>query len=355
MSNNEVLISIIIPCYNADKFISQGIQSVVNQPMQNYELIIVDDGSIDNSSQICKDFCNRYPNIKYYYISNHGAGYARNFGIKKATGKWIMFLDADDLYLPDTLNSNLEKKLENYSRESVDIIYTSKCESDLALQTPIGYYSLDSYHFNPIPDLEFWAAIYNHSFLIQKNTFFFEYKEQDIESAFRYRTISKANKIIKDNKICFYLRRINPVSNINTWNLFTMHCIKAMCYQHLFDECQKMDDKDWLFEIVQTEINEFYKCCMINKCENKEYLDQINELFLNSRKAQSEYRRSLKMDSKYWNNHILYPLANISQKRKKDPFESKANKVNVIFPKDDIIMKRLRAIGIYLKECILSQ
>ena len=96
------LISIIIPLYNKETAIANTISSVLKQTYINWELIVVDDGSTDRSGEIVKSITDK--RILYFIKENGGVSSARNYGIKKANGKWIVFLDADDYFLPDALN-----------------------------------------------------------------------------------------------------------------------------------------------------------------------------------------------------------------------------------------------------------
>jgi len=95
-------VSIIMPAYNSSRWISDSIQSVLDQYYEQWELLIVDDGSTDNTKNIVKDFLND-KRIKYYYQENSGPAVARNYGISKASGKYLAFLDSDDLWKPNKL------------------------------------------------------------------------------------------------------------------------------------------------------------------------------------------------------------------------------------------------------------
>jgi glycosyltransferase involved in cell wall biosynthesis len=100
------LVSIVIPCYKAELFIAETIQSIINQTYANWELIIIDDGSPDNQREIIKPFLSDV-RIQYHYQNNAGVSAARNKGLELSKGDFIAFLDADDLFLP----FNLEKKV----------------------------------------------------------------------------------------------------------------------------------------------------------------------------------------------------------------------------------------------------
>lgn len=101
------LVTIIIPLYNKVDAIKDTIGSVMGQSYSNWELLIIDDGSNDGSSDVVKDYLddNR---IKYYKKNNGGVSSARNFGLMKAKGEWLIFLDADDTFLPNALSSLVE-------------------------------------------------------------------------------------------------------------------------------------------------------------------------------------------------------------------------------------------------------
>lgn len=96
--------SIIIPTYNYGHFIAAAIQSVLAQPNKNYELIIVDDGSTDNTKAIVSKFVKQNSFVRYIKQSNQGAAAARNLGIKLASGDYLLFLDADDRLSPTALS-----------------------------------------------------------------------------------------------------------------------------------------------------------------------------------------------------------------------------------------------------------
>lgn len=116
MDRNKV--SVIIPTYNCAKYLPQAIESVLNQTYKDYEIIIVDDGSTDNTKEIISVYQSK---IKYIYQDNAGVSKARNTGIQNSTGMYIAFLDADDRWLPFKLELQIKcfEKLPN-----VDLIFS---------------------------------------------------------------------------------------------------------------------------------------------------------------------------------------------------------------------------------------
>ncbi|WP_281216945.1 glycosyltransferase family 2 protein [Lysinibacillus capsici] len=106
---NQPLVSIITPSYNSTRFVTEMVQSVLEQTYTNFELIIVDDCSKDNSLDVLNAFSKQDQRIKVYSLEkNSGAAKARNFGIQVANGKYLAFLDSDDLWDPNKLALQVE-------------------------------------------------------------------------------------------------------------------------------------------------------------------------------------------------------------------------------------------------------
>lgn len=111
-------ISIIIPVFNTEKYLRRCLDSVIAQEYKDIELVLINDGSTDNSERLINEYKNKYPKlISYYSKENTGVADTRNFGIEKATGDYIMFLDSDD-YIDTALLKNLEK----YINKNIDLI-----------------------------------------------------------------------------------------------------------------------------------------------------------------------------------------------------------------------------------------
>ncbi len=106
---NAPLVSVIIPCYNHGKYLPEAFESVWKQNYQNTEIIVVDDGSADDTKQITE----KYQSVKYLYQSNQGLSAARNTGIKNSTGDFLIFLDADDWLLDDAIITNVNYMLQD--------------------------------------------------------------------------------------------------------------------------------------------------------------------------------------------------------------------------------------------------
>lgn len=115
---NKPLISIIVPVYKVENFIHTCIESVLNQTYSNWELILVNDGSPDNCPQICDDYAAKDQRIKVIHKENGGLSSARNVGLDNMTGEYVTFLDSDDFFHPEYLESLLDLSIQH----SADIV-----------------------------------------------------------------------------------------------------------------------------------------------------------------------------------------------------------------------------------------
>jgi glycosyltransferase involved in cell wall biosynthesis len=108
-------VSVIIPTYNCSRYLPEALESVFSQSYEDFEVLIVDDGSIDNTTDVVSGLMRNWPKrIHYYYLEHNGVSAARNFGIKAGTGEYIAFLDADDVWLTDYLREMVSKIEEGY-------------------------------------------------------------------------------------------------------------------------------------------------------------------------------------------------------------------------------------------------
>ena len=133
------LISVIIPTYNRAHFLSAAIESVLNQTYKNIEIIVVDDGSTDDTQTVLEPF--KYA-IRYLYTNNGGPAHARNVGMKAASGKYVAFLDSDDTYLPRKLALQIAFKEEH---PEIGMVYT-EWSSSYDGKTIAEEYHLRTFH-----------------------------------------------------------------------------------------------------------------------------------------------------------------------------------------------------------------
>lgn len=119
----QELVSVITPVYNAERFIGEQIESVLAQTYSPIELVLVDDCSKDGSAEIIKEYCKRYPNIVYHLQEkNMGAGAARNKALELAKGRYVAFLDSDDVWYPDKITQQMALMQETGAQVSYTAI-----------------------------------------------------------------------------------------------------------------------------------------------------------------------------------------------------------------------------------------
>jgi glycosyltransferase involved in cell wall biosynthesis len=118
-NNKNELISVIIPCYNSEKTINRAIDSVINQSYKNLEILVIDDGSTDNTRNIINNYIKNDTRIKYFYLDNSGGpSLPSNFGVDKSEGEFVAFLDHDDEW---ALNK-LERQLNLIKSDQIDFV-----------------------------------------------------------------------------------------------------------------------------------------------------------------------------------------------------------------------------------------
>ena len=115
----QPLVSVIVPCYNMEKFLERSLSSLLMQDYTNIEILLVDDGSKDNTPSMIDEYSARYPNVRAFHKPNGGLSSARNYGMQRVNGEYIMFVDPDDNVAIDFVSSALSSAL----RYSADVVY----------------------------------------------------------------------------------------------------------------------------------------------------------------------------------------------------------------------------------------
>ena len=173
-------VSIIIPCYNQGKFLDETLKSVYEQTYKDWECLMIDDGSTDNTPEICKSWLEKDSRFKYFHKKNEGVNNARNFGLDLASGTWIQLLDADDLIKKEKLSKSL-LYIDQYNL----IITDFEMLKDLETMDP--FCNLQKYEINYENFLAGWDVDFNlpihcpivHSLIIDETRFKTSLKAKD--------------------------------------------------------------------------------------------------------------------------------------------------------------------------------
>lgn len=240
-----VKLSVIIPVYNVGNYIKNSLCSLINQENQDFEIIIINDGSTDNTLQIINSLFSQsgYHNFRIISKENGGVSSARNRGIEESKGEYLYFLDGDD-YVSNDFMSTIIKQLQN---ENYDIIawrydvvsddkkviskYSDRHKtiefSEISGKTAIEY-MIDE-------KMRIWtcSAIYNRKLIIRNNLFFSEGCTNGEDQEFIFKSLIKANLIYFINKeLSFYVQRAGSITN--SYNIRKFDAINAMeraaCY-----------------------------------------------------------------------------------------------------------------------------
>lgn len=197
----DSLISIIIPVYNIENYIGECITSVLRQSYENLEIIVIDDGSTDNTREIVKNLCETDLRITLIEQENHGVSFARNVGIKRAKGDYLIFVDGDDWLEIDSVQRLLSYALEL----EADIIKGSFIWRDTIRGLKKDYILEEKKYEKQeviksflcgrnIPS-SVWASLYKRDFICRNNLFFNEDEKIGEDGVFTMKALDKANAV----------------------------------------------------------------------------------------------------------------------------------------------------------------
>lgn len=199
ISNSIKKISLVMPVYNSEKSIKESIESVILQTYSNWELVIVDDGSVDNSANICDSYSNQDQRIKVCHIRNEGVSHARNYGISIASGDLLCFLDSDDRLVPQALSIIIDNFKENdllifgyiemptQKKHSLNKTLTFDSIDNFAK----SYQALDSSHLLNVP----WNKCFRTARLKENKIYFPEDLSMGEDLLFNLQYLEKCNSI----------------------------------------------------------------------------------------------------------------------------------------------------------------
>lgn len=247
---NTPEVSVIVPVYNAEKYLKECISSIQNQSLKNVEIICVDDDSRDNSLKLLKEFASKDSRISIIKNQHGGAGAARNAGLQKAQGNYIIFLDADDYFAPDMLKTMQKNCMENNA--DFCVCRSKRFETSIHEAYPIDW-TIDTKLlpnnasvFSP-EDIKndifrvvigwAWDKMYKKSFIDQHQIFFQEQASTN-DMLFTFSTLIMAKKISICNEYFVFQRIGNPASVSNSreksWKCFVeaLRAVKKMLIQN---------------------------------------------------------------------------------------------------------------------------
>lgn len=228
--------SVIVTIYNIEEWIYRCIQSILGQTYNDFEIILVDDGSTDRSGKICDEFCEKYPNtFRVIHKENGGPSDARNVGVQAARGEYIIFIDGDDFLKEDALR-NMKDAIVNFSKP--DILYSNGnfefsdrknlfrknnivCLEKKENQQFTGKELLRTLLRNQINGWSVWGKAYSREFWVN-NGFCFRYRfMEDMDLCYKIYIVAQSVAVIPPY-YCYYRGRTGSLlSKFNAENLLT--------------------------------------------------------------------------------------------------------------------------------------
>ena len=225
-------VSVIIPVYNVEKYIDKCLNSLVNQTLKDIEIIVVNDGSIDNSQKIIDNYVKRYPKLVRSFVrENGGQGSARNFGLEQASGEYIAYVDSDDYIEPNMLDLMYEEAISSKSDIVICGSNVVSFEGNLLKEESAVIYN-DPKLDIILGKMAVWNKIYKREFLLKSNVKFREHVwYEDID--FTMKLLMSTNKIsfINRNLYNYLLRPGSTMNNTNIKrNLELLQAFNEMIY-----------------------------------------------------------------------------------------------------------------------------
>lgn len=280
-------ISVIVPIFNVEALLPRCIESICNQTYINLEIILVNDGSTDESGQICEEYARRDERIKVVHKKNGGLSDARNTGIKLATGEFIAFVDSDDYIVHDAY----EKLITEAFKYDLDVICSNALVSRIGKEetslirsrkAPETIFSGIDYMCENINNKSFsvcvWLNLYKSS-LIKENEIFFEKGLLHEDEEWSPRIFLAARKVKYIDFITYvYVIRENSISNAKDKSLNGLHIVKT-CYKmeaifdNVLDRKQKKILMDYLLFI-------FLGGVFIGRLDRRQFKGAVRRFFV---------------------------------------------------------------------------
>lgn len=293
-SMKRPLISVIIPVYNVAKFLQQSIESVLNQDYDNYEVILVDDGSTDDSPRLCDNFAALNKKVKVIHKDNAGQGEARNSGMDVASGQYIYFMDSDDTIQTNTLSTFVDFVIANGDFDIVGTDYQYTKEDNRMMPVKItGHDEI----FNDAQDVQNRflrrtlvilapATFYNISWMKQNGLRFKDipYSEDQL---FIWEALAKARRVGFIHKTLYnYLRHAGSIMTASRFDKIVASYPYFKALQERFSKEENLDPETRKFMLSRWLVGIFHSASKL--CSYKEYAELLKrcEGCSNIKKAQ---------------------------------------------------------------------
>ncbi|WP_210470035.1 CDP-glycerol:glycerophosphate glycerophosphotransferase [Sporosarcina sp. 6E9] len=318
-------ISIIMPIYNTEEFLVHSIQSVLQQTYQNFELLLLNDNSEDNSKEIIENYMKNDHRIKaHHFTDRHGVGAVRNFGINMATGDYIYFLDSDDYLAPSTLQILIEN-IHNFDLISGRLMRANVSLEHAAISNDQDNQDIKIYtnrKYRLIRNNSVLNRLFTKRFLADNNIRFSEDVENYSDLSFLVHAFSIVQEVPYTKESIYFKRRRNdPISNPSLLQTGMPGRINDFThvYMHLKDNYSS-DEKVNLF--LDRQLFNFYRRQIVAYFRNNQNVDEVFSVLsdamvrLNSNLVQKSPSRTKKeIKAIQTGNLIHYKKVNLKHQR----------------------------------------
>lgn len=289
-------VSVIIPAYNSEQFIAETLDSLVNQTLKDIEVIIVNDGSTDGTQEIVDAYCEKYDIFKSYIKENGGVSKARNYGLERATGEYVVFLDADDTYT----EKSLEAFYETAKRTGADLVLGRLMNFGKDIVSKYNAFadrlaSMES--VDTFTKILLWSFLvgnkcYNRERLVESGVRFPDYKYSE-EGAFFMSYVYTGAKIAGTMDSCMCYRRHTVAEGLSVSQTVSADLARSFsgslkviydrALEALENAPEEVDREDYIQEVIYKTayilISQFYRLCWRGDDECMEYCaEEFNRL-----------------------------------------------------------------------------
>lgn len=241
-------LSIIIPVYNGSLYLRETIESVLCQPCNDFELLLMDDGSTDGSLEICYSY--ESGRVKVFSHANCGVSLTRNEGMERSSGQWIIFCDQDDAMRKDFYTAERKAQMQEFLQRGVELIVPGAwwCDAQLRYGTRrfIEKETKCSGIYEGRNDALSWDHMLTFNMCLYARSLFFNADgsatpvrffalPKDVETTFRHMALYAARKILFSDEYAFCLRRCNEESVSSTWNWMKVYPVVFDAYARLIN------------------------------------------------------------------------------------------------------------------------
>lgn len=319
----QIKVSIIIPVFNVERYLKQCLESVVNQTLNNIEIILVNDGSNDNSGIIARDYTSRYPFVKIIEQENCGQSVARNNGLAIANGKYIYFLDSDD-YIEFNAMEDLYNEAELNNLDLVLFDGISFYDEDISNKRKYNFIYKRNVKYLDIMDGQdcFAKLIYNKDYfpspclLFIRKSVIDKQKIQFYESIihedelFTFKLMFQCNRVKSIDRIYFH-RRIRKGSTMTDVNYFRSFEGYSTVFFEMLEINNKLEWKnEYIKDAMSIKMGEIFggainRYCYIKRKDRDKNLSTISKLKKTAKDMQYFRQRYYKL---FYHNSEIYRL-----------------------------------------------